>query len=136
MDWPALGTAGTVHRGCGYIDPFQEDRNDYFEVLPNGELKGLKPPADYMIRMLALNRPAPRLVRQKRELAYQSLQLLNLQQKMIISEIRQLTKMLSDVQDEEQRSQLLRILSVLTANQDAFAALAQLAKATLDFTLY
>lgn len=68
--WPALGTDGTVVGDEGFIDPFAENRHDYFEVSSNGKLVALKPPAKYMIALLALNRPHAKIKRKLRSQAY------------------------------------------------------------------
>ncbi len=66
--WPALGTPDTVSGVEGFIDPFQDNRRAYFDILPNGELQSLKPPAGYKIRLLALNRPFKRRIREFRQI--------------------------------------------------------------------
>ncbi len=68
--WPALGTSDTVSGNDGFIDPFAEDRNNYFEVKIDGRLEPLKVPAQYLIRLLSLNRSGLQLIRRRRELAY------------------------------------------------------------------
>lgn len=69
--WPALklGEHETIDGLCGYIDPFEVDRNEYFQVTDNGELEGLKAPSKYLIERLALNRPFLRLNRLRRSMA-------------------------------------------------------------------
>ena len=66
--WPALGTSNTVSGVEGFIDPFQDNRRAYFDVLINGKLQPLKPPAEYKIRLLALNRPIKRRIREFRQI--------------------------------------------------------------------
>jgi len=73
-DWPAFGKTSSIVGKVGYIDPFIENRSSYYDIQVNGRLRPLKDPADYMIQMLALDRPFLRLVRQKRNVIYQSLQ--------------------------------------------------------------
>ncbi len=68
LHWPALGTPDTVNGVEGFIDPFQDNRREYFDVLPNGKLRPLKPPAEYKIRILALNRPIKRRIREFRQI--------------------------------------------------------------------
>ena len=72
-DWPAHGLPGnpTVNGAEGYIDPFAEDRRDYFDVTDDGEFKPRKSPAAYMIQFLELNRPGVREIRRMRHLAYE-----------------------------------------------------------------
>ena len=68
--WPALGTNDTVVGNEGFIDPFEENRLDYFEVQSDGTIIPLKPPAEYMEKLLALNRSAPKRIRKLRHEAY------------------------------------------------------------------
>ncbi len=72
-DWPAFGRSGTVDGNVGYIDAFADNRLDYFEVLADGNLNPLKPPAQYMIRVLMLNRPAAKRIRKRRRQLYESM---------------------------------------------------------------
>ena len=67
-DWPAYGKThgGSIDGKAGYVDPFADNRSDYFEVFPDGSLYPLKPPAGYMIRVLLLNRPAMKRLRYRR----------------------------------------------------------------------
>ena len=71
--WPALGAEGTVVGNEGFIDPFEEDRREYFEVRQDGKIIALKPPATYIINLLVLNRKTAKLRRQYRHQAYQLL---------------------------------------------------------------
>ncbi len=64
--WPSTH-ASEPHDGLvGFVDPFTDDRSRYFGVENSGELKPLRAPAKYLIRVLALNRPHLKLLRQKR----------------------------------------------------------------------
>ena len=64
--WPSTH-ASEPHDGVGgFVDPFNDDRRLYFGVEMNGELKPLRAPAKHLIRVLALNRPHLKLLRQKR----------------------------------------------------------------------
>ncbi len=67
-DWPAYGQphGGSIDGNVGYIDPFLDNRLEYFEIIFDGTLKSLKPPANYMIRVLLLNRPAMKKIRSRR----------------------------------------------------------------------
>jgi hypothetical protein len=69
-DWPALGQDDTIVGAMGYIDPFQQNRFDYFQICENGKLDALKPPAEYMIKRLALNRYSRMRIRELRNLKY------------------------------------------------------------------
>jgi hypothetical protein len=66
--WPALGIVGTVLGNEGFIDPFEQDRQDYFAVLEDGKVVALRPPAGYMITLLALNRSSRKRLRELRYL--------------------------------------------------------------------
>jgi uncharacterized protein (TIGR02646 family) len=67
-DFPAFGRpdGNSIDGVHGYIDPFSDDRNNYFEVESNGRLIAKKHPADYMIRVLLLNGPHKLKVRKRR----------------------------------------------------------------------
>jgi hypothetical protein len=65
-DWPAgKGAAATHVGGEGYLDMFAVQRNIYLHVVDSGELQALQPPAMYLIRRLALNRPLMRYLRRR-----------------------------------------------------------------------
>lgn len=64
--WPALGTDGTVMGNEGFVEPFVEDRRDYFDVGSDGKLVPLKAPGRYMIVLLSLNRQHSKRIRQIR----------------------------------------------------------------------
>lgn len=64
--WPARGTPYTHDGANGFIDPFKEDRLEYFEVKSDGQLEAVKPPAAYMIGLLHLKREYLRKLREKR----------------------------------------------------------------------
>jgi hypothetical protein len=64
--WPTLGSEVLVVDGQGFIDPFNETRADYFELLPSGELIPLKEPAYYLIYILSLNRISRTRLREQR----------------------------------------------------------------------
>lgn len=66
--WPARGS-DTTHNGSeGFLDPFADNRLTYFEVLPDGRIQPLRPPAAYMIRLLRLDREYMRKLRELRML--------------------------------------------------------------------
>ncbi len=50
----------------GFIDPFTEDRKNYFSITIDGQLESTKPPAQYMLDMLNLNRKSRVQVRRRR----------------------------------------------------------------------
>lgn len=64
--WLSSDPSATHDGTVGFIDPFNDDRRLYFEVLPDGELRALHPVGRYLIRLLALNRPFLRLLRLRR----------------------------------------------------------------------
>ena len=66
--WPVGKNAGSrSHDGAsGFVDPFEGDRLEYFEVKDTGELVALKPPGTYMIDLMKLNRKARTQVRRLR----------------------------------------------------------------------
>ncbi len=129
-DWPAHGTPGTVSGTDGFIDPFMEDRNGFFEVREDGGLSALRDPAAYMISLLLLNRAGLRVIRRRRETAYNS-------QSRLISfldaAIKRLNLLLDDTQnlDPETFNSLREERKCL---EDARADAQELA--SLDFSLY
>ena len=68
--WPALGTNDTFVGNEGFIDPFEENRSDYFKVRSDGSIIPLKPPAEYIKTLLLLNRSTPKDRRRSRYKAY------------------------------------------------------------------
>lgn len=52
------------------MDPFAEDRRAYFEVMPDGRIRPLQPPANYLIRLLRLDREYMRKLRELRMLKH------------------------------------------------------------------
>lgn len=69
--WPAVGTNNTIVPSGGFVDPFGEDMHDYYDVAADGALVSLKHPADFMIRVMKLNREGAKTVRQKRRVEYE-----------------------------------------------------------------
>jgi hypothetical protein len=68
--WPARGSTGTHNGSEGFVDPFSHDRRAYFEVLPDGRIQPLQPPAKYLIRLLRLDREYMRKLREMRILKH------------------------------------------------------------------
>ena len=66
--WPARGTDATHNGRDGFVDPFADDRLKYFEIAVNGEIRALKSPAHYMIRLLRMDREFLRKLRELRQL--------------------------------------------------------------------
>jgi hypothetical protein len=76
--WPVGNECSSTHDGmCGFIDPFIEPMSNYFEVLEDGELKTIKPPAPYIEKVLVLNRKSRKQVRLLRIISYKIKKLLN-----------------------------------------------------------
>ena len=71
--WPAESYDSTINGERGFIDPFTENRKDYFKVSSNGELIPLKAPASYKIELLALNRECRKRVRENRLVSFKLL---------------------------------------------------------------
>ena len=69
--WPALGTNDAFVGNEGFIDPFEENRSDYFKVRSDGSIIPLKPPAGYIVEQLLLNYITPKTKRQLRYRAHQ-----------------------------------------------------------------
>ena len=65
-NWPARGTAHTHNGADGFVDPFEEDRLNYFSVAPDGQIEPIRPPANYIVGLLHLKREFLRKVREKR----------------------------------------------------------------------
>lgn len=64
--WPAQGTQYTHDGINGFVDPFSDDRSEYFSVKPDGQIETLKPPASYLVKVLHLEREFLRKVRERR----------------------------------------------------------------------
>jgi 5-methylcytosine-specific restriction endonuclease McrA len=69
--WPSTNQDSPHDDIVGFIDPFVDDRRCYFSVEDDGELIPLRPPAEYLIRVLALNRRHLKLLRIRRILQAQ-----------------------------------------------------------------
>ena len=61
--WPSTHPTEPHDGSVGFVDPFADDRRRYFKVAEDGELIPLQPPAEYLIRVLALNRRHLKLLR-------------------------------------------------------------------------
>lgn|ERR1035441_2102332 len=66
--WPAKGKTATFNGREGFLDPFAVNRHDYFSVTKDGSIQAKRPPADYVIALLALDRPFLLRVREQRVL--------------------------------------------------------------------
>ncbi len=64
--WPSSHPTEPHDGVVGFVDPFADNRQLYFRVESDGGLAPLRPPAQYLIRVLALNRPHLKLLRQRR----------------------------------------------------------------------
>lgn len=64
--WPSTQQDFSHDGSVGFIDPFLELRAEFFCVKDDGTLEPIKPPAHYLIKLLALNRPHLKLLRRRR----------------------------------------------------------------------
>ena len=65
--WPVDVKVDATHDGAvGFIDPFENNRLDYFEVGQCGTLVSKQGPSEYLIKLLALNRQSRIVVRRNR----------------------------------------------------------------------
>ena len=64
--WPSTSHTEPHDGIVGFVDPFADNRRLYFRVADDGELIPLRPPANYLIRVLALNRRHLKLLRLRR----------------------------------------------------------------------
>jgi 5-methylcytosine-specific restriction endonuclease McrA len=64
--WPSTHPTEPHDGVAGFIDPFADDRRKYFSIENDGELTPVQAPAMYLVRVLALNRPHLKLLRQRR----------------------------------------------------------------------
>ncbi len=64
--WPSTHPTDPHDGTVGFVDPFTEAREVYFEVADDGALVAIRHPATYLIRLLALNRPLLKLLRRRR----------------------------------------------------------------------
>ena len=100
--------------GEGFVDPFLEDRADYFFVQEDGKISALKSPARYIIALLNLNRPTPVQRRKARILSSELLPLL-------LNDIIRL-EMKTDLSSEEEQELYLKKMSLeLTSIQLDFS---------------
>ncbi|WP_162909612.1 HNH endonuclease [Aggregatilinea lenta] len=66
--WPPIDFPDEVDGRRAFLDPFDVDRNHYFEIIPDdGSLIARQDPAQYMIERLQLNRDLLRFMRRKRD---------------------------------------------------------------------
>ena len=123
--WPALGTEETCLDEEGFIDAFEENRNDYFLILEDGRLDPMKPPAQYMISLLALNRQSRKRCRELRWLKRRLLNEVNQQ----IDEFHELRE------DIAQRVEDQDILDHLEAHERKLTNIGKSLLTLLDFAL-
>lgn len=69
--WPTENPGIAYDHEKGWIDPFLENRSDFLTVQIDGTLQGVKPPAEYQIRKLRLNRPLMKKQREFRNFIWQ-----------------------------------------------------------------
>jgi uncharacterized protein (TIGR02646 family) len=74
--WPEKD--GTSANGkCGFVDPFDPNRSEFFCVDKAGHVVALKDPAQYIIDLLILNRPSRRVLRRARSLNHEANELID-----------------------------------------------------------
>ena len=66
--WPSKSTEQAYEDGVGFLDPFVDDRQKFFDCPVDGRLIAKADPAGYLIRLLLLNRTLLRKIRQLRHL--------------------------------------------------------------------
>lgn len=76
--WPALSLRHTFVGQSGFLDPFAVDRRKFFTVSFDGAIQPKRPPAKYMIALLALDRPFLRQLRELRVLKQELIELAKL----------------------------------------------------------
>jgi hypothetical protein len=64
--WPDENSDDCIIGNIGFVEPFSENYKIYFDIQSDGSLKSKKAPAEYMIAVLALNRPSKRKIRELR----------------------------------------------------------------------
>ena len=65
--WPVgKSSTHTFEGSIGFLEPFKDDRRDYFEIGSDGEICAKKDPAAYVVKILHLNRPARKNLRRHR----------------------------------------------------------------------
>lgn len=79
--WPSSDPNTPHDSHVGFIDPFVEDRRNYFKITANGELIPTQHPAAYLINLLALNRKYLRQIRIRRLYINQLLELIKSNEK-------------------------------------------------------
>jgi hypothetical protein len=103
--WPVGTSTEATHDGTvGFIDPFQCNRLQYFQVEPAGTLSPLQGPSTYLIRLLGLNRASRVLVRKHRILNAKINSLISMAEESIDCA-------LSLLEQEEEKEQALRKIS-------------------------
>jgi len=61
----------------GFIDPFIDNRNDFFEIKNNGDINSKKIPASYIIELMKLKRASRIQLRRNRILKFETLSLVD-----------------------------------------------------------
>lgn len=114
--WHSGDVTSSVNGDYGFIDPFLENRQEYFSVGKDGRLIPLKSPAKYMIELLGLNNHNRRQLREARAQSHELLPMIEEE----ISNIENRTSLTSDD---------IRLLTLLQEIKIAHLNV-------LDFTLY
>ncbi|EOE6871699.1 TPA: HNH endonuclease [Klebsiella pneumoniae] len=93
--WPCnvVSIDSPSHNGMvGFIDPFSEHMREYFNIDKHGIIKANKKPADYLIELLKLNRPAKVMLRRRRLQINTAIKMKEIMDKQIESLFYQLAK--------------------------------------------
>ncbi len=119
--WSCALDSKSTHNGCyGFVEPFEENRREFFSVEESGQFASLQGPANYMIDLLLLNRCSRVQVRRKR-IMYQKANslsdlvsegMLNLSKKMTSGDIELEEAARQLVTLQEMHSQLQKILTI------------------------
>lgn len=64
--WPSTHKTEPNDGVVGFVDPFAEDRRQYFRVNADGSLICLRHPATYLVKLFQLDRPLLKLLRVRR----------------------------------------------------------------------
>lgn len=111
--WPAnISISETYTDGCGFIDPFTEDRGEYFEIIDTGQIEEKQPPAKYVINLLMLNRMAKVQLRRKRLIKIKCKHVTDIITKRIIQFIELFKNGISKEEGSEKLDEILELLAM------------------------
>jgi hypothetical protein len=107
--WPDENSDESIIGEVGFIDPFITNYKEYFNIKDDGCFIPKKPPAQYMLGVLALNRPSKQKIR---ELRLMKLDIVS----QISKQIEELRAVLSTV-DGESKIKIEGVIQSLSAIQ-------------------